>query len=248
MTSPTDKDAAFETEGDPDSLVGYFDVLGASELARKGQFGRATAFDFVNPAGIAARFYPKIRAAAFSDSVLVSANKTDAGQFLDSVAFMHRHWFADGIAVRGGIAYGEIDWAHPVGMDRSLNASNFLYARVYGRAVVEAVRIEQRAGPGALCTVSDAASAILRGVEATSILSAQASYLVWTSRRGVAFHAHYFALLMRDNAPDSDAWRHARATHWYFRELHRQKHALERRIPATVVEPDEWDDLREPST
>src|SRR2546430_15950153 len=153
---------AIETEGNPNALVAFLDILGTRERVRSGQFGRITAHDFVNPVGVVARVLPRVRFAAFSDSVLISADIADAGDFLAALAFVHRQWFSDLVFVRGGISLGEIDWVDDKTIDQLFEGTrNFLYARVYGGALVEAHHLEQSAGPGALCTVSQAAVSVL---------------------------------------------------------------------------------------
>ncbi len=88
----TDK-SANGIEEDERAIVAFLDILGTSERVRQGTFGRVTAHDFVNPVGLVARLLPRLRFAAFSDSVLISAKLTDASDFLSAIAFIHRHWF-----------------------------------------------------------------------------------------------------------------------------------------------------------
>ena len=238
------KTETIETEGNPNALVAFLDILGTRERVRSGRFGRITAHDFVNPVGAVARMLPRVRFAAFSDSVLISADVADAGDFLAALAFVHRQWFSDLVFVRGGISLGEIDWVDDKTIDQLFEGTrNFLYARVYGRALVEAHRLEQSAGPGALCTVSQAAVSVLRRVCNESIFDGPASYLIWSDSRGVGWFAHLFRGLVQNALLDSDAWRHYRATLWYFEQLYFRRIALPPEIPSFLPGSNEWIEL-----
>jgi hypothetical protein len=233
------------TEGDPEALVAFLDVLGTSAMVRDGQFGRITAYDFVNAAGLAARFLPSIRVAAFSDSVVISANVHAARDFLAALAFVHRNWFSDAILVRGGISFGEIDWVHDEPALESIFTSvpNFLYARVYGRALVDAHRLEQRSGPGALCTLSHRAALVLSEVDPAAVLDGPSRYLVWSDPRGVGWFTSFFRHGLRDTSPDSEASRHIHATAWYFEQLYARRQSLPAEFPDFQPGSSEWIDL-----
>ncbi len=137
------------------------------------------------------------------------------------------------VFVRGGITLGEIDWAEDDHIDQLFReASNFRYARVYGRGLVEAHRLETVAGPGALCSVSQDAAVLLRGVCKECVFDGPISYLVWADARGVGWFAQFFRRLIGDAPPDSDAWRHYRTTLWYFDQLYARRIALPAEIPS----------------
>jgi hypothetical protein len=240
MTLPIEQRSLLEAGATQNCLVAFLDILGTKEMVRRGEFDAGLAYDFVNAAGIAARFFSRIRVAAFSDSVLVSALPRDAASFLDGLAFMHRHWFGDGIPVRGGIALGAIEWAHSAGQDRAVQSPNFFFARVFGPAVVEAVALEQKAGAGALCMASEQSARLLREVDPAAIFASYANILVWANPAAVGWHLHHFRTRLEGSTVDSEEWRHNRATAWYFEQLQIRRQALTRTIPATTVEPDEW--------
>lgn len=238
----------------PDSpkLVAFLDMLGTSAAVSAGTFGHGTAYDFINPPGLAAQYLPEIRVAAFSDSVVISAEVQHAKEFVYALTFAHRQWFADAIAVRGAIALGEIEWVGDPVVERHFRSDNFSYARVYGQALVAATALEKKAGPGALCTVTQDACTILRSVSANAVADGPASYLVWASAREVLANEQLYKDLVATTEPDSDAWRHAKATWWYFNRLKEARQCVPGdiwpRMPAMVGSDDWTDDLAAPSS
>lgn len=209
-------------------ITAFLDLLGTRTQVRDGSFGDTDVLDFVNPVGVAAARLPGVYCAAFSDSVVIAAPVEKVRDFLIALAFVHRQWFADGLLVRGGVATGSFVWTHRDDLDDLLfgSATNFRYARVYGTSFVAAQELESRAGPGALCTLSCSARNTLAAMLPASILDGPASYLVWSDPRSVGWHASYFRHLSRDAAVDSDHWRHAVATRWYFDTLHARRQSL----------------------
>ncbi|MDP9352189.1 MAG: hypothetical protein M3P51_11680, partial [Chloroflexota bacterium] len=129
-------------------MVAFFDILGTTSMVKQGAFTDLHALDFANPAGIMARSNPRMRFAAFSDSVVVSADESMADEFLSVLSFLYTQWWSDAILARGGVVLGEIHWVG-TGVDQSFFrfVPNFAYARVYGQALVDAIGLE-RSGPG----------------------------------------------------------------------------------------------------
>jgi hypothetical protein len=70
------------------ALVGFFDILGTRDAVMKDRFSDLTALDFLGPVGLAAKLFPSLRFAVFSDSVIVSAEPDDETCFLKAVSVM----------------------------------------------------------------------------------------------------------------------------------------------------------------
>ncbi len=207
------------TDSSRPHLVAFLDILGSTELTRSGQFG-SYPFDFVNAAGAACMFIPRIRGAAFSDSVLLSCQGNYPLDFISALAFVHRNWFADAILVRGGVVLGEIEWLGHDAADHFFdNLKNFLYARVYGNGLVEAQLLEKKSGPGALCHVSQSAASVLAAALPACIFRGPSNLFVWPGNRGVEWHHSHFTRLVSNRDPDSPEGRHLGATLWFFDQL-----------------------------
>lgn len=141
------------------NLVAFLDMLGNQESIRSGRFHPADTLEFANPVGIAAMRNPEMQFAVFSDSVVVSAPADAVDRFVAVVAHLLGNWFCESILARGGVALGEIEWIAQSSIDGHFRAlTNFHYARVYGRALVEAVELERSSGPRAICFLSPSAA------------------------------------------------------------------------------------------
>lgn len=207
-------------------LVAFLDILGTTELTRSGHFA-SIPFDFVNAAGLACKFLPRIRGAAFSDCVVLSCHSSTPLDFISALAFVHRQWFSDAILVRGGVVLGEINWLdQEAGDDFFDNIKNFLYARVYGKGLIEASLLERKSGPGALCHVSDAAASVLEASVPACIFRGPSNLFVWPGSRGVEWNHHFFTNLVNTRNHDSPEGRHLRATLWFFDQLKRNSLSL----------------------
>lgn len=208
------------------SLVVFFDILGTKDLVMRGGFGDFHALDFANPVGIMALRYPKIRFAAFSDSVVVSCNYENAQDFLTVVNMLLGNWFADFIFVRGGLAVGEISWVD-TDIDKIFkNAKNFSYARVYGRALVEASQLQEKSGPGMVCFVSDEASKLLTEITSSVILDGPTNVLVWPTIRELSHLRKTFEMLVNSSSHSMEFKRHARATQYYLSLMEKENKAM----------------------
>jgi hypothetical protein len=196
------------------SLVAFFDILGTKDLVAKGQWADWETLDFANPVGLIALHYPKMRFAAFSDSVVVSSDETDAADFL---TVLNELIGSDFIFVRGGICLGNIRWVDHSTTDEMFRAAkNFAYARVYGSALAEATQLEQKSGPGMICFVSDAASQVLQTITSSVILEGPTNVLAWATLREVEHLGKTFEMLLKEFSNPTEFQRHARATLFYF--------------------------------
>ena len=121
----------------------------------RGEFSDSHAFDFSGAAVVAASRFSRSRFSAFSDCVILSvpANKPD--DLISILCLLFENWLSDGILVRGGIAIGDIRWVDYEIDHKLRRLKNFSFARVYGKAVSEAVEIERSSGPGVLPFASD---------------------------------------------------------------------------------------------
>lgn len=146
---------------------------------KNGQFDQFHVLDFVNPAGIAALENPDLRFAAFSDSIVVSADEHLAERFVATLGSLFRSWFSDFVFVRGGVALGEIEWVDGTDDVDFRALRNFQYARVFGRALAEAVDVEKSSGPGAVCFLSEGAASSLRTVRESFVVAGLVPMLAW---------------------------------------------------------------------
>lgn len=208
-------------------LIAFLDILGTSEKVKRGHFDDLIALDFVNPVGVAARYMPKIQFAAFSDSVLVSADITLVTDFIATLTFMHRQWFSDNILVRGGVSVGDIRWVEVEEIEHLFRGlSNFRYARVYGRGLVDAIALEQKSGPGAICFLSDSVASILHSAIAESVFNGPTKALVWANEKQVNWLIQLFTDSLEGEVKETDARRHLQATLWYLKQLKAGRHFL----------------------
>ena len=176
---------------DTERLVGYFDILGTKARVRKDRFDDLEISDFATPPEIIAKQFPSFRLAAFSDSVLLSAPPSSALDFLRAINFMTTNWSADLVFVRGGVALGEIIWLDSISHERDL--PNFTCARVYGKALVEAISLEHTSGPGIATFVSNNASALLEANVPGSILYAQSNVLVSLTQQEITNWKRFYS-------------------------------------------------------
>jgi hypothetical protein len=175
---------------DTERLVGYFDILGTKARVRQGRFDDLEISDFANPPELIAKQFPSFRLAAFSDSVLLSAPPGSALDFLRAINFMTKNWSADLVFVRGGVALGEIIWLDSMPHERDL--PNFTCARVYGKALVEAVTLERTSGPGVATFVSNSASDLMEANVPGSILYAQSNVLVSLTQQEISIWKRFY--------------------------------------------------------
>jgi hypothetical protein len=194
-----------------ESFVAYLDILGTKDLVSHGKFSDAHALDFTGAAVAAAAKFQSARFAAFSDCVILS---TPAARPLDLVGilcFLFGNWFSDGILVRGGVAVGEIQWVDEKTDPTFHKLKNFSFARVYGKALSEAVEIERSSGPGVLPFAADAVADRFEDTAPRSVLRLSSNVLrcfewkdhdKWTGFLGI-YLAH---------TDSSEARKHIRST------------------------------------
>lgn len=195
------------------SLVGFFDILGTKAAVRKRRFDDYCLLDFANPVGIAAHKYTALRFAVFSDSVIVSCDATFAAMFVAAVHDIFEQWTADHIFVRGGISVGDIRWVdHPSDQRWFGKLRNFSYCRVYGGALVDAVEMEGRSGPGVLCFLTENAAAVLSKVAPHSYISAASHILIPFPERTLAAVAKTMEFLLSRAGLDEEEKKHLSAT------------------------------------
>lgn len=172
-----------QPESTGDQLVGYFDILGTKDRVQKEQFDDLEALDFAAPPRTVARVFKSFRLAAFSDSVILSAPSNRALDFLRAINFLMCNWAGDLVFVRGGVALGKIVWVDSTHPKEAIPLSNFSCARVYGKALVEAVTIERSSGPGIATFVSDSAADLFENEIPGSILRGHSNILVFLNRK-----------------------------------------------------------------
>jgi len=210
-----------------DQFVAFLDVLGTTEMVNRGEFSDWRSLDFANPVGLAARIFPHMRFAVFSDSVVVSCPEDKPEDLLKSLSFLYGQWYSDYVLVRGGVTFGEIWWVdHPPSDELFRPLHNFMYARVYGRGLISAHQLEQRSGPGALCFADDLASHRLASANALYILEGQTDALVLADRKGVDYWAQVFSLWRSHDSTKDEERRHLRATEEHFKRLQASAKAL----------------------
>lgn len=209
------------------ALVGFFDILGTRDAVLRGRFSDLTALDFAGPAGLAAKFFPAVRVAVFSDSVIISAEAGDERSFLGAVALMYGQWYADFILVRGGIAEGDIRWVEHEPADNLFETCrNFLCARVYGSGLVHAYELEQRSGPGAIAYLTESAAASLLALDVSAVLPGIAPMLCWANGREANILLGYSNTNVKLEPDAGAARRHALATQFYWQQVVAQKKFL----------------------
>src|ERR1051326_3479254 len=91
-----------------DSFVAFLDILGTRERVGSGEFSALDTLDFANPAGMVASRNPQIRVAVFSDSVILSCDKSELHPFVSALSYLYSSWTSDFVLVRGGVSLGEI--------------------------------------------------------------------------------------------------------------------------------------------
>ena len=201
-------------------IAGFFDILGTREAVLSDRFSDTESLDFAGPVGVAARLFPSMRFAVFSDSVIVSAESGSERDFLRATSLMYSNWSADLIYVRGGIAEGEMRWVDAKELDRLFRSfKNFMFARVYGRGLVLAHELEQRSGPGAISFLTEKAANLLSGVEPNSVLPGIVPMLCWASQDKANMMVKYAAMNLQGEPSEGAARRHAMATKRYWDEV-----------------------------
>ncbi len=202
------------------SLVGFFDILGTREAVMADRLSDLISLDFVGPVGAAAKLFPSLRFAVFSDSVIVSAETGDEQTFLCAVSLIYLNWNADLIYVRGGIAEGDMRWVDYEAVDKMFRScKNLMFARVYGKGLVLAHEIEQRSGPGAIAFLTERAANVLSSIEKNSVLLSTVPMLCWapeaTARRMVKYADRH----LEHEPNEGAARRHAIATKHYWEQI-----------------------------
>lgn len=205
-------------------LVGFFDILGTSEMVKGDIFSDSHILDFSNAVGLAALDHPAFRFAVFSDTVIISCNANRVSEFISVVKEMHSHWFADYIFVRGGIALGEIQWVD-CDVDKQVFSKlpNFSHARVYGKALIEAYNLERQSGPGMLCFVSENAANLFSKAVPGSIFSSLSHILVWMPPEKLDKLRKIFKSLTEGKGISIEAQRHFLTTNRFLEQIRSRK-------------------------
>jgi hypothetical protein len=205
------------------ALVGFFDILGTKDAVMNDRFSDSIARDFVGPVAVAAKYFPKLRFAVFSDSVIVSAEDGDEADFLKAVTYINGQWFADWIFVRGGIATGDIQWVDSLNDKTFDTFPNLMYVRVYGKALILAHDIEQKSGPGAIIFLTESAAQRVAAINPNCFLAGATSMLCWASEGEADVLVHYAASKLESHPHESDGRRQALATKYYWEQVIAQK-------------------------
>jgi len=198
-------------------------------MVKSGKFSDYHSLDFANPAGLMAIRYPLLRFAAFSDSVVVTSRPESVTDFLSVLNFMFSNWFSDFIFVRGGLAIGDLVWVDQPSIDvRFQQASNLAFARLYGKALIEAIELQEKSGPGMACFVSDAAARVLEEVDKNLVFSGPTDILVWPTAEQLHHWCKTFAHLAMNQSFPPEFRRHICATHWYMTQIKKSRKAMPR--------------------
>lgn len=209
------------------ALVGFFDILGTKDAVMNDRFSDLVALDFVGAVAVAARFYPRLRFAVFSDSVIVSAEDGDEQSFSRAVTYINGQWLADYIFVRGGVAVGDIRWVDSKMNDEVFSKyPNLMYARVYGKALVLAHNLEQKSGPGATTFLTELAAQRLSELNPNHVLASTTPMLCWASEREATALVGYSTSKLNSHPNESDGRRQALATKYYWEQVVAQKRYL----------------------
>jgi hypothetical protein len=209
------------------SLIGFFDILGTREAVLDGRFSDLISLDFAGPAGLAARFFPTVRVAAFSDSVIISAEDGDEKSFLGAVALMYGQWYADFVLVRGGVALGDIRWVEHKPADDLFGVNkNFVCSRVYGTGLVWAYELEQRSGPGAIPFLTEPAAERLLTLDSMSVINGITPMLCWATEREATTLLGYAQVNLEHEPNQGAARRHGQATRSYWQQVVDQRKFL----------------------
>jgi hypothetical protein len=209
------------------SLVGFLDILGTTNKVMNDRFSDLEILDFSAAAGLAAKNFPSIRIAVFSDSVIISSEDGKEMDFLKAISYMYREWFADFIQVRGGIAYDEIQWIDHDPSDRIFGTlKNFACCRVYGRGLVQAYKLENRSGPGAITYLTEEAAVIIKGLHKNAVLEGISPMLCWSNELGAKTLQGYAKINVEHNSKQSEERKQALATQSYWQQVNNQKKYL----------------------
>jgi hypothetical protein len=202
------------------SLVGFFDMLGTRDSVMSDGFDDLISLDFAGPASSAARLFPSVRIAVFSDSVIISSKVASRVAFLKAVIFMQSHWIADFLFVRGGIACGDIRWVdHSIFDPKDRELTNFSCARVYGKGLVLAHDLEQRSGPGAISYLTESAANLLTKVHPNAVLDCITPMLCWETSVGARRLLGYAQINLERYPDEGHGRRHALATQRYWEQV-----------------------------
>lgn len=192
------------------SFVAYLDIWGSSSKIINEQFDDSLMLDFANPVALTAIQHPNCRFAVFSDGVVVSCSSAKPKELLEVIEKMYLQWCADAIFVRGGISLGEINWV-PFNYKEFDQLKNFSHARVYGKALVEAYKLEKGSGPGAVPFVSDEAAEEIEDNIPNSIYRGQNNVLKFLSSEKLSVFKKYCKIFV-ENEADMEAKRQYLAT------------------------------------
>jgi hypothetical protein len=102
-----------------------------------------------------------------------------------------------------------------------------MFARVYGKALIEAYELEKKSGPGAICYMSEKASKFLKGKNENYILEGLTDMLIWTDKNRVEAYCRIFYSKNFKEGLEPDERRHLLATKRYFSNLKNSGKGLE---------------------
>lgn len=202
-----------------EKLVAYFDILGVSEKVLNGEFSDAHIRDFAGIVGAMANEHPDFRFAVFSDSVVLSCEKVLVKEFIEVIRELYLNWCGDYLFVRGGIALGEIKWVDSLSDKKFSNLSNLAYARVYGSAFVEAVKLEEKSGPGVLCFASEKAAELIKKSVPYAIFQTIIPILNWIPPEKVSQMLQIFRDEVNSKKTSKEERRHFLATLHFLEQL-----------------------------
>jgi hypothetical protein len=150
----------------------------------------------------------------------VSGETQYADEFMKAISLIYPNWFGDGIYVRGGVAIGEIEWIDQPHTDKWFrNLANFMYARVYGKALIEAYEVERNSGPGAICFLNEKAYNFLGQINSNYVLEGKTCTLVWSDKREITYLCKSLNWMLAELDLSIEMRRHIIATHYYFCQL-----------------------------
>ncbi len=203
-------------------MVAFIDILGTKKLTMTGVFNDYRSIQFSNPVAYIAAEHSELQCAVFSDSVILSTNEENYAELLKALAYLYNMWIHGWVLARGAISFGEIVWVAQEHDEAVKPLPNYSCARVYGRALVEAVEHEKKCGPGAVAFLTDSATAFLAKRHPSYVLSGAVNVLSLYSKTFLNALMPVVDSWIEEWSDDPESIRQLRATKHYFEEMLRQ--------------------------
>lgn len=202
------------------SYAAFFDLLGTKAKIEQKQLSALVVLDFAGAPAVLAIDFPKLRFAVFSDSVIITCEDEDIDEFIIAVCNLMLMWSADWIHPRGGIAHGEVSWIDDAGIDHIEKiVSNYVSARIYGKALIEAVELESKSGPGAVVFLSDESAEKFNEKFPGSAHSSMINILNWATKKDAEIQLSTMEILANKEPLHKESRRQFIATHRFWKNI-----------------------------